>query len=158
MSSKSHLKKDKIDLAMSGLQKLKQEIASVEAKYRILNEDYTIICDEALTRINGARFPLEEQTNISIQEPSQNNIVAYETITGTEFTALSRGISAHNNDKKPDTVPVPHNVQSAEKTPAVDCVANYIEIGLDKLGDALVFPFVITTKLYNKITGTKSTK
>ena len=186
MSSKTRLQRDKIDLTMLKLEKLKEEVASIEAKYRILNGHYTIICDEALMKINDARSSFKENGEPVISELGQGDAVKPELETGVKNYTLPEDIDqdycARQQDEVINLELTPNSKNCAEledihincinhrhdtgqkklsrqqRTSAIDYVANYIEIGLDKIGDGLVFPFVITARLYKKITGGKSSE
>jgi ATP:corrinoid adenosyltransferase len=150
MTSKSPLQKEKIDLAMSGLEKLKQEIASIEAKYGVLDGQYSVICDEALTKINDARLTIQEES-VQIENAPENTEVAVTGLkkspgNGSSLEDIYNYYSYQHPADEPSKLAAPR-----QKTPVIDDMADAIEFGLDKIGDALVYPFVVVERLHKKL-------
>lgn len=127
MVSNSPVQKEKIDQAMSRLEKLKQEVASIESKYGILDGQFSNICDEALAIVNNARAELQQNGDSFDEKHVEDDVTT-------------------------PSLPPPH------KIPVIDYVADAIETGLDKLGDALIYPFDAIERLHKKVTGSKANK
>ena len=163
MVSESSLQKDKIDLAMSRLEKLKHNIASVEAKYNILDGQFSVICDEALTKIYNARSTFEEPVLPTLDKPDNINAVDVQPKTEPHLqiepetdTPLQINIDDNDIGQQPDIKSAA--IYPQPKTPPIDYVAEAIETGLDKLGDALVYPFDVIARLHKKLSRNKSSK
>lgn len=155
MASKSPVQKEKIDLAMSRLEKLKQEVASIEAKYRILDGHYSVICDEALTKIDNARTILRENDDSVSDEPGDAGVTGHHLKTGHENGASPEGKPNYHHNQlliNESSIPPPQRI------PVIDDVADAIETGLDKIGDALIYPFDAVIRLHKKVTGSKPIK
>lgn len=156
MASGNPVQKERIDQAMSQLEKLKQEIASIESKYHILDGQYSAICDEALAIVNDARAKLQQ--NVDSPDDRQTETVftpsnlKTEPANGSSLEDIYKFYGYQLLCNKQPCLPPPH------KVPVIDPVADAIELGLDKLGDVLIYPFDAIVKLQKRIIKSKSGK
>jgi hypothetical protein len=156
MASGSPVQKERIDQAMSRLEKLKQEIASIESKYHILDGQYSAICDEALAIVNDARAKLQQNTDLPGQRHTETITnpltLKKEPSNGSSLEDVYKYYRYHLVPNKQPCLPLPH------KIPVIDPVGDAIELGLDKLGDALTYPFNAIAKLQKRIIQSKPAK
>jgi hypothetical protein len=156
MASGSPVQKERIDQAMSQLEKLKQEIASIESKYRILDGQYSAICDEALAIVNDARDKLQQNVDSTDYRQTETTVkplkLKREPVNGSSLEDVYQYYRYQPSANKQPCLPPPH------KIPVIDPVGDAIELGLDKLGDALIYPFDAIVKLQKKIIQSKPDK
>jgi hypothetical protein len=156
MASGSPVQKERIDQAMSQLEKLKQEIASIESKYHILDGQYSAICDEALAIVDDARAKLQQNIDYPDHTRTETVIIPLnlktEPANGPSLEDVYKHYSYQLLHNKQPCLPPPH------KIPVIDPVADVIELGLDKLGDALIYPFDAIIKLQKRIIQSKPDK
>jgi hypothetical protein len=156
MASGSPVQKERIDQAMSRLEKLKQEIASIESKYHILDGQYSAICDEALAIVNDAKARLQQNVYLPDHTQTKTAInplkLKKEPSNGSSLEDVYNYYSYQLLPNKQPCLPPPH------KIPVIDPVGDAIEMGLDKLGDALIYPFDAIAKLQKRITQSKPDK
>ena len=148
MASSSPVQKEKIDLAMSRLEKLRREIASIESKYGIFEGQYSSICDEALAIINEERAKLQHGDSID-ETPAE--IDSASSCVKTEPANSSPTEDIHNHYGYDFSRNEHLSLPPPSKIPVIDSVADAIELGLDKLGDALIYPFDAILRLQKKV-------
>ncbi len=135
--------KERAELLLSDLERLKAEVSTIEARYNVLKADYTKMCEDAIMKINTIKADLEknhsnEVIKSGISEPELSNLEArFKLGLMPADTYLKQKGLTKNGD-----TPATKGVQSI-----VDKVADCIEFGLDKLGDGLVFPIEITVRI-----------
>ena len=95
--------KEKAELLLSDLEKLRAEVSLIEARYSILQADYTKICEDAISKL---KTDLGEELKDKAGEPG-----VFETETG--------------------------NLKGFQSI--IDKAAEGIELGLDKIGDGIIF-------------------
>lgn len=141
------LTKEKAELLLSDLKKLMAEVSDIEARYSILQIDYTKMCEDAIAQINAMKAALEEGTEDKRLELE---------ILESEMTIMEAGILlglVPKEDSCEGVVPALVGLQSV-----VDKTADYIEIGLDKIGDGMIFPIEKMVNLCTAIFGTVNSK
>jgi hypothetical protein len=149
MPSETASQKAKIEFIQSSLEKLKQDVATVEAKYRILDGHYSVICDEALTKINDARSTIQDDEEPTDNKSEESGVIEPCLNEDPENgSSLEDVYNYYCYNLSLNQSPGPCH---QPKTPVIDHMANAIETGLDKLGDALVYPFDIIARLHKKI-------
>ena len=126
---------EKAELLLSNLEKLKAEVATIEARYNILNDAYSKICDDAISKISTVKIALDTSIeskigDLEVFEPPVSNLEA-------RFRLEAAPAEKKSKEKKATSEKV---TKPAGPQLAVDKAANGIERGLDKLGDTLVFP------------------
>ncbi len=127
----TYLAKEKSELLLSNLEKLKSDVSAVQARYNVLMADYTKICDEAISRLSALKITIEKDLenklgDLEIFEPGINNLEA-------RFKLGLIPVETYLKEKENVTPPAGPQL-------AIDKAADGIELGLDRLGDALVFP------------------
>ena len=94
----AYLAKEKAELLLSNLEKLKVEVSVIQSRYD-MKADYTKLCDDAMLRISEIRADLEKGA------PKE-----HVTRTPGRFQYI------------------------------IDKTADFIEFGLDKMGDGIIYP------------------
>jgi hypothetical protein len=131
----THSAIEKAELLLSNLEKLKAEVATIEARYNILNDDYSKICNDAISKISAVKIALDTSIktkigDLEVFEPPASNLEArFKLGLVPPEIYLKEKRATSENVTKP-----------AGPQLAIDKAADGIERGLDKLGDALVFP------------------
>ena len=139
--------KERAELLLSDLKKLMAEVSAIEARYSILQVDYTKLCEDAIVQINAMKADLEEGTEdkrleLEILESEMTILEASVLLGLTPEEASGEGV-----------VPAPVGLQSV-----VDKTADYIESGLDKMGDGMIFPIEKMVDLCTAIFGMVNSK
>lgn len=151
----THSTRERAELLLSDLEKLKEKVSSIETRYDILQTDFSTMCEEAIAKLS------EIKTGLSTG--SERNVIDASSIMTDGFDVLEPEI---NNLKArfklgilPADLRVKHQdilierVKSRPYKPgnvqvAVDKTAGGIEFVLDKLGDIMVFPIVVIVNAY----------
>ena len=133
----------KADTLLLNLERLKADLATTKAKYKILQTDYADICDNAISRIITLRHQLSKQSpektgDSTINRPSMSNLSA----------RIELGLV-------PPEINVEHTNNSNEKANLklswwqfiVDKVGTGIEFMLDKIGDGIILFFRIIFRI-----------
>jgi hypothetical protein len=127
--------KERTELSLSNLEKLKAEVSVTEAQYNMLKADYTKICEDAISRINAVKTALEKDLkstvgDLEIAKPRISNLEARFKLglVPAETYLKQKGIS--NEDGAPSTVGLQLVINKA-----ADC----IEFGLDMIGEGAIF-------------------
>ena len=82
---------EKVNQAISELERLRERVAQIESQYGVLNHDYTRLCEEALSKV--AQF----KTSIKADNEALERII--EPVV-TEKEGATRRKSVHNEGKK----------------------------------------------------------
>ena len=132
---KAHSTKEMADLLLSNLEKLKAEVTVIEARYNILDADYTEICEDAILKINALKADLEEEletkaAELEVCKSEMSNMEARFKLGLIPAETYLKQANAANKD----ITTAPGGLQSI-----IDKVANGIELGLDKIGDGITF-------------------
>lgn len=230
---------ERVEQVISDLENLKSRVAGIETRYSILSQDYTQICEDALSLISKLKPPLEavaqaqERVPVTASrtgnhrkpkrtahkpdgkrarnplhvkvpaskpkkaEPSATNGIDktaedQKNAGGTSPEISTEAVALYDNMEMAPAAEVAekHDIALSPLIPAaedpkiyysspsledllkfqrrqvkkarkksrispascIDLVGKYIEIGLDKLGDGLIFPFVLVASLVNKVT------
>ena len=128
------LKKKRLRLLLSNLEKLRAEVSITEARYNILKDDYTKICDEAILKALAIETDMEESFKNEIGEredfkPEKSNLEA-------RFKLGLVPVEVYLKQKEvlsKDDTPVSGPVQAI-----IDKVADCIGAGFDKMADGIV--------------------
>ena len=59
-ASEAYSTKERAELLLLNLQKLRAEVSAIEAHYDILKADYTKICDDAMLKISSMKTDLAD--------------------------------------------------------------------------------------------------
>lgn len=136
---------DRIDFFFSALQELRTKLSVIEAEHPFLHNDFSSVCDDAISRLNTA-------------ESSQENISAYHREEQKAVTLLDamepRGYPANDIAIEPMlTHPRINPVVSA-----IDRAGGYLVFCLDKMGDGIIIAFESLLKLGNGRNGKEDIK
>lgn len=124
--------KQKAELLLLNLEKLKAEISSLESRYRLLTAGYTKICDDAIARVSDVKSILEKDIqnrvgDLQVFNPRISNLEA-RLMLGLVPPEICQEEKIRKNAVSP-----------ACFQPAIDRVASLIESGLDKIGDGIIY-------------------
>jgi len=135
-ASEAYSTKERAELLLLNLQKLRAEVSSIEAHYDILKADYTKICDDAMLKISSIKTDLADalESKIGQLEGTKSEMSGWES-------RLESGLVPAEIRLKAKEV-VHQGVTPAPRSPQaiIDKAADYIEFGLDKIGDVIIFP------------------
>ena len=123
------LARERAELLLSNLEKLKSEVSAIETRYDVLTADYTKICDEAILRISAVKTAIEEELS---------NKVGYLQVFKPDVTNLEAtfklGLAPVETYLKERVTPPQEGLQLA-----VNKTADLIEFCLDKMGNGVIF-------------------
>ena len=121
----------KPEILLFALQELRYEISCIEQKHQFLGTDFTSLCDDAISR-------LQTHPPLYSVDPSRHHEECEEIRSLREMEQRSN----------------PPNIQPGEPvilastinhrnllTSAFDSAGHYLEFGLDKMGDGIIFVF-----------------
>jgi hypothetical protein len=146
----THSTKERAELLLSDLEKLKEKVSSIETRYDILQTDFSKMCEEAIAKLSEIKTGLDTG--------SERNVIDVNSIITNGLNVLEPEINNLKARFKLGILPVDLKVkhqdiliEEVESRPyetgkvqaAVDKTAGGIEYVLDKLGDALIFPIVV---------------
>lgn len=126
--------KEKAELLLSNLEILKAKLSGVEARYGILTQDYTKMCNDAIVKMIDLKANLENHLesnvgDLSIFKPEMTNLEA----------RFMLGLVPAQTYLK-DTQSYDENIiHSARLRVAIDKVADFIELGLNLIGGGVSF-------------------
>lgn len=127
--------KEKAELLLSNLEKLKADVSITEAQYNTLKADYTKICEDAILKINAMKTDLEKDLqskigDLEIFKPRMSNLEARFKLGLVPVETYLKQQGVLNKD----VPPAPRGLQSI-----INKAADGIEFGLDKIGDGIIF-------------------
>ncbi|HEX75761.1 MAG TPA: hypothetical protein G4O12_04170 [Dehalococcoidia bacterium] len=153
-ASKAHSTKERAELLLFNLQKLKTELSLIEARYDVLKADYTKICEDAILQINAIKADLEKRAEGKIGElqAPKSKMSNLEARIALGLVPAERGSKQKEVLSKYST-PSSGGVQSI-----IDKIADCIEFGLDKMGDGMIFPMEKTVNAFTAMSKTVNRK
>jgi len=130
----TYLAKEKAELLVSDLEKLKTEASAIEAQYNILRDDYSKMCEDAISRITAVKTALEKDIeskvgDLEIFRSGMNNLEARFKLGLVPPETYSKGKEAPGGDAIPP----------AGSQPAIDKAADLIGLGLNGIGNGIIF-------------------
>jgi hypothetical protein len=146
----THSTKERAELLLSDLEKLKEKVSSIETRYDILQTDFSKMCEEAIAKLSEIKTGLDTD--------SERNVIDVNSIITDGLNVLEPEINNLKIRFKLGILPVDLKVkhqdiliEEVESRPyetgkvqaVVDKTAGGIEYVLDKLGDVLIFPIVV---------------
>lgn len=128
----NHAAKEKAELLLSNLVKLKAEIAEIEARY-VLDDDFSRMCDEAIVKMTAVKNALERAIedkvgDLQIFEANMSNVEARARL----------GLmppETHPKQKRParrKAKPTPKHAPDVK-------TEGFLEAGLDGIGDGIIW-------------------
>ena len=135
---------EKADILLSYLEKLKEKVDHAETQYNFSDHNYTKVCEDAILKINHIRNDLKKDDSKPVKSDfdkyEKNNLEARFKL-GLVTPEIYYQLKSHLNDKAES--------RRSKLQNAVDCTAGGIEFALDKIGDGMIYPFVIIYDGYN---------
>jgi hypothetical protein len=129
----SHAAKEKAELLLSNLVKLKADIAAIEARY-VLNDDFSRMCDDAISKMTAMKTALEKaiQNKIGDLEVFEKNISNVEARAKLDLIPPE----THARQKRPSR----RKARPATKErPAGGVPPDPLESSLDGIGDGIIW-------------------
>jgi len=161
--------KEKAELLLSNLEKLKAEVSVIQSRYD-MRPEYTEMCDDAILRIRAMKTELEKDlARLKITAIKTNAEEDLETEI-TEPEAYRSDMGNVEAKFKLGLVPVEEYLrhkallnQHATVAPGpfqsiIDKAADCIEFALDKIGDGIIFPAEKLIDVSNAISRAASQK
>lgn len=140
-----YLTREKAELLLSNLQRLRTEISDIEAQYDILEANYAQICEDAISKISVIKTDIEQELESTIGDADV--IKAEISHLEARFELGLMPAETYKTWKRlleGDTTPKPKGLQAVN-----DKVADCIEFGLDRIGDGIIF---LIEKIVNSFT------
>ena len=151
--------KERADLLLSDLEKLKARVSSIETRYGVLQTDFSRMCEEAIAKLSEIKSGLGEDSNTTTNMNANNIMVEGFNVLEPEINNLKArfklgilpvDLKIKHQDILVDTVK-PGVPKTGPVQTAVDRTAVGIEFVLDKLGDGLIFPIVVLVNAYKAL-------
>ena len=151
----SHLNKEKAEVTLRKLEKLKEEISEIEARYEVLKADYADICQSAIVKISVLKDGLEsevesgeEKVSVEVERSGADTADILKPTISNREARIKLGIYLDNAPRNREYSPAIAFNKPNKAQFAVDKVADGIEFGLDKIGDAIIFIGECIMKLF----------
>jgi len=130
----TYLAKTKAELLLSNLEKLKAEASAIEAQYNILKDDYSKMCEDAISRITAVKTALEKDIeskvgDLDIFRSGINNLEARFKLGLVPPDTYSKEKEALREDAAP----------SARPKLTRDKSTDLLELGLNGIGDGIIW-------------------
>ncbi|MGA7678286.1 MAG: hypothetical protein WCA51_07950 [Dehalococcoidia bacterium] len=130
----TYLAKEKAELLVSDLEKLKAEASAIEAQYNILKDDYSKMCEDAISRITAVKTALEKDMeskvgDLEIFRSGINNLEARFKLGLVPPETYSKEKEASAKDVTP----------SARPKLARNKQMDLLELGLNGIGDGIIW-------------------
>lgn len=148
--------RERAELLLADLEKLKEKVASIETQYDILHTDFSKMCEEAIAKLSEIRteidpgYAYEESTidvnsivtgGFNVLTPEINNLKARYRLGILPVDLKVK----HQDILTEDVEPEPYDPGKVQV--AIDKTAGGIEFVLDKLGDILILPIVVVINI-----------
>lgn len=155
----THSTKERADLLLSDLEKLKERVSSIETRYGVLHSDFSSMCEEAIEKLSEIKSELGEDTGTTLTVDANNIMVEGLNVLEPEINNLKArfklgilpvDLKVKHQDILVDRIK-PEYPKTGPVQTAVDKTAEGIELALDKLGDGLIFPIVIVVKAFKAL-------
>jgi hypothetical protein len=130
----TYLAKEKAALLVLDLEKLKAEASAIEAQYNILKDDYSKMCEDAISRITAVKTALEKDI-----ESKVGDLEIFRSETSNLEARLKLGLVPPETYPKRKKSPAKHITPSARPKPTGDKQMDFLELGLDKIGDGIIW-------------------
>ena len=152
--------RERAELLLADLEKLKEKVSSIETQYDILQTDFSKMCEDAIARLSEIKTDLDplhthEKPTVDVNsiiadgfdvlEPEINNLKARFKLGILPVDLKVK----HQNILIEDTEPEPYDTGKVQF--AIDRTAGGIEYVLDKLGDILILPIVLVVNMFKAL-------
>jgi hypothetical protein len=151
--------KERADLLLSDLEKLKERVSSIETRYGVLQTDFSRMCEEAIAKLSEIKSELAEDSSTELSVDANSIMVEGLNVLEPEISNLKArfklgilpvDLKVKHQDILVDMVK-PEYAETGPVQTAVDRTAEGIELVLDKLGDGLIFPIVVIVNAYKAL-------
>ena len=155
----THSTKERAELLLSDLEKLKERVSSIETRYGVLQTDFSRMCEEAIAKLSEIKSELGEDSSptlhidtnsimvegLNVLEPEINNLKAR-----FKLGILPVDLKVKHQNILVDTAE-PEYPKTGPVQTAVDRTAEGIEFVLDKIGDGMIFPIVMLVNAFKAL-------
>jgi hypothetical protein len=151
--------KERADLLLSDLEKLKERVSSIETRYGVLQTDFSRMCEEAIAKLSKIKSELVEDSSTELNVDANSIMIEGLNVLEPEISNLKArfklgilpvDLKVKHQDILVDKVK-PEYPETGPMQTAVDRTAEGIELVLDKLGDGLIFPIVVIVNAYKAL-------
>jgi len=126
--------KEKAELLLSNLEKLKAEVSAIEAQYNILKDDYSKICEDAISKITAVKTALEKDI-----ESKVGDLEIFRSVMSNLEARFKLGLVPSETYLKEKEAPSENATPPAGPQLAIDKAADSIELGLTRIGDGIIW-------------------
>jgi hypothetical protein len=130
----TYLAKKKAELLVSDLERLKEEASAIEAQYNILKDDYSKMCDDAISRIIAVKSALEKD-----MESKVGDLEVFQSEMSNLEARFKLGLVPPESYSKEKKTQAENVTPSARPKPTKDRQTDLLELGLDKIGDGIIW-------------------
>ena len=130
----TYLAKTKAELLLSNLEKLKAEASAIEAQYNILKDDYSKMCEDAISRITTVKTALEKDI-----ESKVGDLEIFRSGMSNLEARFKLGLVLAETYLKQKEAPSEDATPPADPQPAIDKAADLIGLGLNGIGNRVIF-------------------
>jgi hypothetical protein len=130
----TYLAKEKAELLVSDLEKLKAEASAIEAQYDILKDDYSKMCEDAIARITAVKTALEKDI-----ESKVGDLKIFQSGINNMEARFKLGLVPPETYSKVKKTPAKNVTPSARPKPSRDRQMDLLDLGLDKIGDGIIW-------------------
>jgi hypothetical protein len=128
--------KERAELLLQNLQKLRDEVSAVETQYDVLEADYTEICDDAISKIST----LKTASAHALESSSEESEVFKSEMTNLDARFKLGLVPVESYLEQKEALAEAGALPPGQLQSIVDKAADCIEFGLDKIGDGIIFP------------------
>jgi hypothetical protein len=130
----TYLAKTKAELLVADLEKLKAEASAIEAQYNILKDDYSKMCEDAISRITAVKTALEKD-----MESKVGDLEIFQSGISNLEARFKLGLVAPETYSKEKATSAKNVTPSARPKPARDKQMDLLELGLNGIGDGIIW-------------------
>ena len=128
--------KERAELLLQNLQKLRAEVSAVETQYDVLKADYTEICDDAISKISTLKTAPAD----ALESNSEELEVFKSEMTNLDARFKLGLVSVEAYLEQKEALAKARALPPGQLQSIIDKAADCIEFGLDKMGDGIIFP------------------
>jgi hypothetical protein len=130
----TYLAKKKAELLVSDLEKLKAEASAIEAQYNILKDDYSKMCEDAISRITAVKTALEKDI-----ESKVGDLEVFQSEMSNLEARFKLGLVPPETYSKEKEAPAKDVTPSARPELTRDKSMDLLELGLNGIGDGIIW-------------------
>jgi len=128
--------RERAELLLLNLEKLRAEVSAVETQYDVLEADYTKICDDAISKISTLKTAPAD----ALESNSEELEVFKSEMTNLDARFKLGLVSVEAYLEQKEALGEAHALPPGRLQSIIDKAADCIEFGLDKMGDGIIFP------------------